>query len=156
MRNPEPEPCVPPRTSADNGTLATARDHTRSAAVGSHRAAFDEDGRTRLFVLDTNVLMHDPTALFRFQEHDVYLPMVVLEELDAAKKGASEIARNVREVSRILDEMIRDADEAAIGRGIPLPGPASGARWGVCSFRRGAFPTSCPRRFPARNRTTEF
>jgi PhoH-like ATPase len=36
----------------------------------------------RLFVLDTNVLMHDPTALFRFQEHDIYLPMVVLEELD--------------------------------------------------------------------------
>ena len=47
----------------------------------------------RLFVLDTNVLMHDPTAIFRFQEHDVYLPMVVLEELDANKKGLSEASR---------------------------------------------------------------
>jgi PhoH-like ATPase len=47
----------------------------------------------RLFVLDTNVLMHDPTSIFRFQEHDVYLPMVVLEELDANKKGLSECAR---------------------------------------------------------------
>ena len=139
---------MPPRTSADNGTLAAARDHTRSAAVGSQRAAFDEDGRTRLFVLDTNVLMHDPTALFRFQEHDVYLPMVVLEELDAAKKGASEIARNVREVSRILDEMIRDADEAAIGRGIPLPGPASGAPVGCLFFQTRSFSDFLPQALP--------
>ena len=43
----------------------------------------------RLFILDTNVLMHDPTALFRFQEHDVYLPMVVLEELDAGNHKAA-------------------------------------------------------------------
>ncbi|MGH8143526.1 MAG: PIN domain-containing protein, partial [Steroidobacteraceae bacterium] len=48
----------------------------------------------RLFVLDTNVLMHDPTAIFRFEEHDIYLPMVVLEELDANKKGLSEASRN--------------------------------------------------------------
>ena len=102
---------VPPRTT---GGLAAGPEHARSATIGSHRTAFGEDGEQRLFVLDTNVLMHDPTALFRFQEHDVYLPMVVLEELDAAKKGTSEIARNVREVSRILDEMVRDADEAAI------------------------------------------
>ena len=81
----------------------------------------------KVFFLDTNVLMHDPTALFRFQEHDVYLAMVVLEELDAAKKGASEIARNVRETSRLLDEIVRDADEAAFGRGLPLTGPMNGA-----------------------------
>ena len=61
----------------------------------------------RLFILDTNVLMHDPTALFRFQEHDVYLPMVVLEEMDAGKKGVSEVARNVRQVSRFLDELMQ-------------------------------------------------
>lgn len=65
----------------------------------------------RLYVLDTNVLMHDPTALFRFEEHDIYLPMVVLEELDAAKKGYSEVARNVRQVSRFLSHMMQgDAD----------------------------------------------
>ena len=90
----------------------------------------DDTREGRMFVLDTNVLMHDPTAMFRFQEHDVYVPMVVLEELDAAKKGTSDIARNVREVSRILDEVIRDADEAAIGGGIPLPGPDGGGATG--------------------------
>ena len=58
---------------------------------------------SRLFVLDTNVLMHDPNAIFRFKEHHIYLPMVVLEELDAAKKGVTEVARNVREVSRIAE-----------------------------------------------------
>ena len=79
--------------------------------------------RKRLFVLDTNVLMHDPTCLFRFQEHDVYLPMMVLEELDRAKKGLSEVARNVRQVSRFLDELIGEASKEAIDRGLPLPGP---------------------------------
>ncbi len=74
----------------------------------------------RLFILDTNVLMHDPTALFRFQEHDVYLPMVVLEEMDAGKKGVSEVARNVRQVSRFLDELMRDFGTEDIEQGIPL------------------------------------
>jgi len=60
----------------------------------------------RLCILDTNVLMHDPSALFRFEEHDIYLPMVVLEELDRAKKGVSEVARNVRQVSRFLNELM--------------------------------------------------
>ncbi|MFA7633439.1 MAG: PhoH family protein [Thiohalomonadaceae bacterium] len=74
----------------------------------------------KLFVLDTNVLMHDPTALFRFQEHDIYLPMVVLEELDNNKRGHSEIARNARQSSRFLDELIAGADKDAINQGIPL------------------------------------
>ena len=55
-------------------------------------------------MLDTNVLMHDPTSLFRFEEHDIYLPMATLEELDTNKKGMSEVARNARQVSRFLDE----------------------------------------------------
>lgn len=74
----------------------------------------------RLFVLDTNVLMHDPTALFRFQEHDIFLPMVVLEEMDRSKKGVSEVARNVRQVSRFLDELINKAGADNIRTGIPL------------------------------------
>jgi PhoH-like ATPase len=74
----------------------------------------------RLFVLDTNVLMHDPTAIFRFQEHDVYLPMVVLEELDANKKGLSEASRNVRQVSRFLDDLMRDATKEQIDAGLSL------------------------------------
>jgi PhoH-like ATPase len=74
----------------------------------------------RLFVLDTNVLMHDPTALFRFQEHDIFLPMVVLEELDHSKKGVSEVARNVRQVSRFMDDLISAAGANAIHAGVPL------------------------------------
>ncbi|MFI4890736.1 MAG: PhoH family protein [Steroidobacterales bacterium] len=65
--------------------------------------------------------MHDPTAIFRFEEHDVYIPMTVLEELDAGKKGLSEAARNVRQVSRFLDELMQNASKKQIDRGIPLP-----------------------------------
>ncbi len=75
---------------------------------------------SRLFVLDTNVLMHDPASLFRFQEHDIFIPMVVLEELDSAKKGVSEVARNVRQVSRFIDEIINDAGTNDIENGLAL------------------------------------
>jgi PhoH-like ATPase len=83
--------------------------------------AVDRSKTKKLFVLDTNVLMHDPTALYRFDEHDVYLPMVVLEELDAGKKGLSEPARNVRQVSRFLDELMKNIPLNDINNGIPLP-----------------------------------
>ena len=106
------------------------------------------DADPRLFVLDASVLMHDPTALFRFQEHDVYLPMAVLEELDVAKKGASEVARNVREVSRILDEVIRGAGEAPIAGGIPLPGPADGGSTGRLFFQTRTYAGSLPDSLP--------
>ena len=76
----------------------------------------------KLFVLDTNVLMHDPTAIFRFAEHDVFLPMMVLEELDRGKKGMSEVARNVRQVSRFLDELMSQTDIGEINAGLPLNG----------------------------------
>jgi PhoH-like ATPase len=83
----------------------------------------------RLFVLDTNVLMHDPTALFRFHEHNIHLPMMVLEELDRAKKGLSEVARNVRQVSRFLDELIAGASKEEIDQGLVLPAlPGNGNR----------------------------
>jgi PhoH-like ATPase len=61
---------------------------------------------TKLFVLDTNVMMHDPSSLFRFEEHDIYLPMVTLEELDNSKKGMTEVARNARQASRFIEEII--------------------------------------------------
>ncbi|MBL3527727.1 MAG: PhoH family protein [gamma proteobacterium endosymbiont of Lamellibrachia anaximandri] len=79
-----------------------------------------EEEKKRLFVLDTNVLMHDPTALFRFKEHDIFLPMVVLEELDKGKKGMSEVARNVRQTSRFLDELMCGIDSSEISLGLPL------------------------------------
>jgi len=75
----------------------------------------------RLYLLDTNVLMHDPTALFRFEEHDIYLPMVVLEELDAAKKGMTEVARNVRQVSRFLGQMMNGAHDLQSGLPLEMP-----------------------------------
>ena len=79
-----------------------------------------EETCNRLFVLDTNVLMHDPGAIFRFQEHDLFIPMAVLEELDAAKKGMSEVARNVRQVSRFLDELLTEANSDTIEKGLLL------------------------------------
>ena len=74
----------------------------------------------RLFILDTNVLMHDPMALFNFEEHDVFIPMTVLEELDAGKKGMSEVSRNVRETNRLIDQIINNANFNEIKLGLPL------------------------------------
>lgn len=75
---------------------------------------------SRLLVLDTNVLMHDPTSIFRFAEHHVYIPMVVLEELDNSKKGLSEVARNVRQVSRYFDQLMQSATVDDMKKGLPL------------------------------------
>ena len=69
------------------------------------KAVKKHNGPTKLFVLDTNVLMHDPMCLFQFEEHDIYLPMIVLEELDSHKKGMTEVARNARQTSRSLDAL---------------------------------------------------
>lgn len=79
----------------------------------------------RIYVLDTNVLMHDPTALFKFEEHDIYLPMTVLEELDSGKKGATEAARNARQVSRFINELIEAHDGRDIHQGLRLVRPQS-------------------------------
>jgi PhoH-like ATPase len=59
----------------------------------------------KVFVLDTNVLLHDPQAIFRFQEHDIVIPIVVIEEIDTFKKDQTEIGRNARSVSRQLDKL---------------------------------------------------
>ena len=64
--------------------------------------------------------MHDPMSLFAFDEHNIFIPMVVLEELDHAKRGLSEVNRNVRQVSRFLDDIIRNADRNTINEGLPL------------------------------------
>jgi PhoH-like ATPase len=73
----------------------------------------------KLFVLDTNVLMHDPTSLFRFEEHDIYLPMGTLEELDQNKKGLSDVARNARQASRFLDEIV-SSEMKSMKDGLPI------------------------------------
>ena len=100
---------------------------TRNAASRGRRSKKQLSQR-RVFILDTNVLMHDPAAIFRFQEHDVYLPMMVLEELDASKKGVSEVARNARQASRFLDELLQGTGREEIENGIPLAGAETNAR----------------------------
>jgi PhoH-like ATPase len=102
---------------------------------------------TKLFVLDTNVLMHDPTSLYRFEEHDIYVPMMTLEELDANKKGMSEVARNARQASRTLDEIVSGC-EHAINKGIELAEASHDLATGRLFFQteaiNGATPTSLP------------
>ena len=83
------------------------------------KAANKNNGLTKLFVLDTNVLMHDPMCLFLFEEHDVYLPMIVLEELDSHKKGMTEVARNARQTSRSLDALAATPG-SDMKQGLPL------------------------------------
>ena len=79
------------------------------------------DSHRKLFVIDTNVLMHDPAAIYHFEEHDIYLPMVVLEELDNHKTGISEVARNVRQTNRILVELMSNVTHEQIVAGLPIP-----------------------------------
>ena len=75
----------------------------------------------KLFVLDTNILMNDPSAIYHFDEHDIYLPMVVLEELDSHKTGTSEIARNVRQTNRMLVELMSNSTHEQVVSGLPIP-----------------------------------
>ncbi|HEV7164893.1 MAG TPA: PhoH family protein [Gammaproteobacteria bacterium] len=108
--------------------------------------------KRRLYVLDTNVLMHDPTAIFRFQEHDIFLPMVVLEELDAGKKGVTEAARNVRQVSRFLDDMMRDVSKAEIDAGLVIQNlqnaKGAAATGGRLFFQTESLPSLLPESLP--------
>ncbi len=103
---------------------------------------------TKLFVLDTNVLMHDPTSLFRFQEHDVYLPMATLEELDSNKMGMSEVARNARQASRFLDEIVSKAVED-ITAGIPLENAGAKEATGRLFLQTEAITGELPARLAA-------
>lgn len=79
-----------------------------------------QSGERKIYILDTNVLIHDPNALQRFDEHDVVLPIAVLEEMDHVKKGMDELARNVREASRQLDELSEQCTD--FNAGCLLPG----------------------------------
>ena len=104
-------------------------------------------GPTKLFVLDTNVLLHDPMSLFRFEEHDIYLPMIVLEELDGHKKGMTEVARNARQTSRTLDALA-GAPGADITAGFQLASTGHRDARGKLLFQTQplnyALPTSLP------------
>ena len=98
---------------------------------------------SKLFVLDTNVLMHDPTSLFRFEEHDIYLPILTLEELDNNKKGVTEVARNARQVSRFLDELVTATPDGIV-EGIPLSEKSGGAATGRLYLQTEVITTVLP------------
>ena len=122
---------MPDETLRDSPAEAGGTDaHAPRAEVPMKKTrASRADTAVKLFVLDTNVLMHDPTSLFRFEEHDVYLPMVTLEELDDNKKGMSEVARNARQASRFLDEIV-SRGEGDIESGYALKGKGQGGALG--------------------------
>lgn len=119
-------------TSVEPISAKEAKQEVRSAASVETKEVLKEttlahrrnknlkhDGKNKLYVLDTNVLLHDPTSIFRFQEHDIYLPMMTLEELDNHKSGMTDVARNARQVSRTLDGILQNL-EGPIDKGIPL------------------------------------
>ena len=105
----------------------------------------------RVFVLDTSVLLHDPAAIFRFHEHDIFLPMTVLEELDAGKKGSSEVARNARQVSRFLEEIIAHAVAGDMDHGLcipAMPGSRGLEATGRLFFQTRTFTSELPASLP--------
>ena len=108
-------------------------------------------GPAKLFVLDTNVLMHDPMCLFRFEEHDIYLPMITLEELDGHKKGMTEVARNVRQVSRDLDALAASLQSSTLEEmalGLPLDHTGHREAGGKLFFQTGLIDTPLPQGLP--------
>lgn len=102
--------------------------------------------RRKLFVLDTNVLLHDSNSLFKFEEHDIYLPMIVLEELDNHKKGMSEVARNARQVSRSLDSLVNEA--ADLEKGVNLDALGNQEALGQLQLQTSALNLTLPIELP--------
>ena len=142
------------RTPAGGGAAAPSQRRPRPTVrrpPGSRRTATCRasraSGPAKLFVLDTNVLMHDPMCLFRFDEHDIFLPMITLEELDGHKKGMSEVARNARQVSRDLDAL---ALPAAPARARQRSGHRAGEDRPPRGRRQAVLPDHAARRQAAR------
>lgn len=138
---PAPEPAIQVETRARVPAPAPAP----QAAPRPKRSK--SNGPPKLFVLDTNVLLHDPMCLFRFEEHDIFLPMIVLEELDGHKKGTTEVARNGRQTSRTLDALA-GAQGADIGKGLKLDTTGHREAGGKLFFQTApldyTLPTSLP------------
>ena len=116
------------------------------AAAAPRAKAKKPSGPAKLFVLDTNVLLHDPMCLFRFEEHDVFLPMIVLEELDGHKKGMTEVARNGRQTSRTLDALA--AQGADMARGLKLNSTGHIEAGGKLYFQTQALNYTLPSSLP--------
>jgi PhoH-like ATPase len=118
------------------------------AAEASPRARKRKaSGPAKLFVLDTNVLLHDPMCLFRFEEHDIFLPMIVLEELDGHKKGMTEVARNARQTSRSLDALAATSG-SDIGNGLRLDATGHSDARGKLFFQTQSLGYTLPSSLP--------
>ena len=144
-----PKPTTSPRQAtakkAISNTPVTASNGSQGKSLPRSKKT---QGPAKLFVLDTNVLLHDPTSLFRFEEHDIFLPMIVLEELDAHKKGMTEVARNGRQTSRTLDALA-GVEGADIGRGLKLDSTGQRAAGGCLYFQTAPLDYSLPTSLPA-------
>ena len=140
----EPANTSTPKPASQTAAKPKAASPVKSKQQHKRRAA--QTGSKRLFVLDTNVLMHDPVCMFRFEEHDIFLPMVVLEELDNNKKGTSEVARNARQTSRTLDALAGEAEDLVLG--LPLNATGHKNATGKLFFQtaplNAQLPTSLP------------
>jgi PhoH-like ATPase len=143
---PSPAPTAPtaPSRSQTENRPAPAVPAPQNAARAKRSKS---NGPAKLFVLDTNVLLHDPMCLFRFEEHDIFLPMIVLEELDGHKKGTTEVARNGRQTSRTLDALAA-AQDADIAKGLKLDSTGHRESGGKLFFQTApldyALPISLP------------
>ncbi len=120
---------------------------SRAKPVKAVATSSKRSGKPRLFVLDTNVLLHDPMSLFRFEEHDIFLPMIVLEELDGHKKGMTEVARNGRQSSRTLDALVAQ-DGGDMTKGIALAGTGHTGAGGRLFFQTEPLNDTLPSSLP--------
>ncbi len=143
---PAPTPAPAARTPAAPAPAPAPAPGTRAGAVATREPRRQPARPPRLFVLDTNVLMHDPSSLFRFAEHDVFLPMMTLEELDNHKKGMSEVSRNARQVSRSLDALIAAGGD--IEQGLALSALGNRDAQGRLFFQTQAIAPMLPSTLP--------
>ena len=143
----EPTSDDAPEDVSSAPTMSSGSRSTPPELAKKPKARKKSNGPTKLFVLDTNVLMHDPMCLFQFEEHDVYLPMIVLEELDSHKKGMTEVARNARQTSRSLDALAATPD-TDMKQGLPLSGTGHIEAGGKLFFQTQIMDVSLPMSLP--------
>src|SRR5213592_4371610 len=103
-----------------DGALPIVHRSCQAATTAPPAQSLSPTKMRKNFVLDTNVLLHDPRAMFHFADNDVIIPIYVLEEIDHFKKELSELGRNAREVARRLDEFRNNG--AHLSDGVALDG----------------------------------
>jgi len=144
---PTPQALIQVETKAPVAEPAAAPAVAAAPQAPARAKRSKSTGPAKLFVLDTNVLLHDPMCLFRFEEHDIFLPMIVLEELDGHKKGTTEVARNGRQTSRTLDALAA-AQDADIDKGLKLDTTGHREAGGRLFFQTAPLDYSLPMSLP--------